>query len=64
MYVYIYIQIYIYTYVYFYMYTYNIYNTNFCGSNMPGDKVEHESFIIHSIDSFLVYESKYYLQVY
>ena len=31
---------------------------------MPEDGVECESFTIVSIDSLLVYESKYYLQVY
>ena len=38
--------------------------TNFCGSNLSEDAVEFESFTIISIDSLLVYESKYYLQVY
>ena len=51
-------------YIFICIYLIYIYNTNFCGSNMPGYNVEHESFTIHSIDSFLVYESKYYLQVY
>ena len=37
--------------------------TNFCGLNMPEDGVEFESFTIISIDTLLVYESKYYLQV-
>ena len=31
---------------------------------MPEDGVECESFTIASIDSLLVYENKYYLQVY
>ena len=31
---------------------------------MPEDVVEYKSFTIISIDSLLVYESKYYLQVY
>ena len=30
---------------------------------MPEDDVKCESFTVISIDSFLVYESKYYLQV-
>ena len=39
--------------------------TNFCGLNVPEDVVECESFtIIISIDSLLVYENKYYLQLY
>ena len=38
--------------------------TNFCGLNLPEDNVECESFTIISIDSFLSYENKYYLQVY
>ena len=32
--------------------------------NVPEDGVECESFTIISIDSVLVYENKYYLQVY
>ena len=32
--------------------------------NMPEDGVECESFTIISIDSLLVYENKFYLQVY
>ena len=31
---------------------------------MPEDSVETESFTVISIDSLLVYENKYYLQVY
>ena len=31
---------------------------------MPEDDIEYESFTVISIDSLLVYESKYYLQVY
>ena len=31
---------------------------------MPEDDIECESFTITSIDSLLVYENKYYLQVY
>ena len=31
---------------------------------MPDDHIEYESFAITSIDSLLVYETKYYLQVY
>ena len=38
--------------------------TNFRGLNMPEDDIECESFIVISIDSLLVYDSKYYLQVY
>ena len=38
--------------------------TNFCGLNVPEDGVKCESFTVISIDSLLVYESKYYLQVY
>ena len=40
-----------------------IYN-NFCGLNVPQDSVECESFTVTSIDSLLVYENKYDLQVY
>ena len=39
-------------------------NTNFHGLNVPDDNVECEPFTIISIDSLVVYESKYYLQVY
>ena len=38
--------------------------TNFCGLNVPEDDTECESFAVISIDSLLVYKSKYYLQVY
>ena len=38
--------------------------TNFCGLNVPEDNIEFESFKVISIDSSLVYENKYYLQVY
>ena len=38
--------------------------TNFCSSNVPEYGVECVSFTIISIDSLLVYESKYYLQAY
>ena len=38
--------------------------TNFRGLNAPEDDLESESFTVISIDSLLVYESKYYLQVY
>ena len=38
--------------------------TNFCGLNVPEDDMECESFAVISIDSLLVYENKYYLQVY
>ena len=38
--------------------------TNFCGLNVPEDDIECESFTIISIDSLLVYDMKYYLQVY
>ena len=31
---------------------------------MPEDDLEFESFIVNSIDFLLVYEKKYYLQVY
>ena len=37
--------------------------TNFRGLNVPEDDVECESFTVISIDSLLVYENKYYLQV-
>ena len=37
--------------------------TNFLGLNKPKDIVECESFAVISVDSLLVYESKYYLQV-
>ena len=38
--------------------------TDFCGLNVPEDDIECESFTVISIDLFLVYENKYYLQVY
>ena len=38
--------------------------TNFRGINVPEDDIECESLTVISIDSLLVYESKYYLQVY
>ena len=38
--------------------------TNFRGLNVPEDDIECESFTVISIDSLLVYENKYYLQVY
>ena len=38
--------------------------TNFRGLNVPEDDIECESFAVISIDSLLVYKSKYYLQVY
>ena len=38
--------------------------TNFRGLNVPEDEIECESFTVISIDSLLVYENKYYLQVY
>ena len=44
-------------------YGYNVY-TNFRSLNVPEDDTECESFKVISIDSLLVYESKYYLLVY
>ena len=41
----------------------NVY-ANFCGLNVPEDDIECESFTVISIDSILVYENKYYLQLY
>ena len=38
--------------------------TNFRGLNVPKDDIEWESFTVISIDSLLVYENKFYLQVY
>ena len=38
--------------------------TNFCSLNMPKDGMQCESFTAISIDSLLVYENKYYVQVY
>ena len=37
--------------------------TNFCGLSVPEDGVECESFTVISINSLLVYDNKYYLQV-
>ena len=34
------------------------------GLNVPEDDIECDSFAVISIDSLLVYESKYYLQIY
>ena len=38
--------------------------TNFWDTNVPEDGAECESFTMFYIDSLLVYENKYYLQVY
>ena len=38
--------------------------TNFRCLNLPEDDIVYESFTVISIDSLLVYENKYYLQVY
>ena len=38
--------------------------TNFRGLNVPEDDIQCESFIVISIYSLLVYNKKYYLQVY
>ena len=38
--------------------------TNFRGLNVPEDDIECESFTVISVDPVLVYENKYYLQVY
>ena len=38
--------------------------TSFRGLNVPEDDIECESFTVTSIDSLLVYEEKYNLQVY
>ena len=38
--------------------------TNICGLNVPEVDIACESFTVISIDSLLVYESKYYLRVY
>ena len=38
--------------------------TNFRGLNVPEDDIACESFTVISIDSLLVYDKKYYLQVY
>ena len=41
-----------------------IFYTTFCGLNMPEDDIECESFTVISIDYLLVYDEKYYLQIY
>ena len=38
--------------------------TNFCSLNVPEDDLKCESFTVISIDFLLIYENKYYLQVY
>ena len=38
--------------------------TSFRGLNVPENEIECESFTVISIDSLLVYENKYYLQIY
>ena len=38
--------------------------TNFRGLDVPEDDIKYQSFTIISIDSLLVYDKKYYLQVY
>lgn len=38
--------------------------SNFSGLNVPQDGVKFEYFTVISTDSLLVYESKYFLQVY
>ena len=38
--------------------------TRFCGLNVPEDDIGCESFIVISIDSLLIYNNKYYLQLY
>ena len=38
--------------------------TNFRGLNVPEDNTECESFTVIFVDPLLVYENKYYLQVY
>ena len=42
----------------------NKFFTNFHGLNVPEDDIKCKSFTVISIDSLLVYENKYYLQVY
>ena len=37
--------------------------TNFCGLNVPENDIKCESFTVISIDSLLVYENKYQLQL-
>ena len=51
--------------IYIYKRTYSdkVY-TNFRGLNMPKYDIECEYFTVISVDSLLVYENKYYLQVY
>ena len=39
-------------------------HTNFRSLNVPEDDIQYESFTVISIDCLLVYENKYYLQVY
>ena len=39
-------------------------NLNFCGLNRPEDDIKCETFRFNSINSWLVYENKYYMQVY
>ena len=43
-------------------YDYQVY-INFRGLNVPGDDIENEYFPVISIDSSLVYDEKYYLQI-
>ena len=38
--------------------------SNFCGLNIPEDYIEYEYFIVISIDSLLLYNNIYYLQLY
>ena len=38
--------------------------SNFSGLSVPEDDIECESFTVISIDSLLVYENKYYHQIY
>ena len=38
--------------------------SNFCGLNVPEDDIDCEYFTVISFDSLLVYENKYYLQVF
>ena len=38
--------------------------TNFHGLNLAEDDIDCKSFTVISVDSLLVYENKYYLQVY
>ena len=39
-------------------------HTIFCGLNVPEDDKEYESFRVIYIVSLLVYDNKYYLQIY